>query len=54
MKSDSNDIDVPKNISRIATLIKEGVTTSQMLDFKINSRLMRVACHREYNLKIHN
>ena len=51
MKADSNDIDVPKNISRIATLIKEGVISSDMLDFKIENRLMRVTCHRMYNLQ---
>ena len=49
MKADSNDIDVPKNISRIATLIKEGVISSDMLDFKIKNRYMRVTCHKEYN-----
>lgn len=49
MKADSNDIDIPKNISRIATLIKEGVISSDMLDFKIKNRYMRVTCHKEYN-----
>lgn len=52
MKADSNDIDVPKNISRIATLIKEGVVSSDMLDFKIKNKLMRVTCHNKYQSKI--
>lgn len=49
MKADSDDIDVPENISRIATLIKEGVISSDMLDFKIENHYMRVMCHKKYN-----
>lgn len=50
MKADSNDIDVPQNISCIATLIKEGVISSDMLDFKIKNHFMRVTCHKRFGL----
>lgn len=50
MKADSNDIDVPQNISCIATLIKEGVISSDMLDFKIKNHFMRVTFHKRFGL----
>lgn len=47
--SGEEDIDIPYGIKNFATCLKEGVTSEDMLKFKIQKRLMRVETHRLFN-----
>lgn len=43
-----SDSKIPVTIKNFATYLKEGVTSEDMLRFKTEKRLMRVACHKMF------
>lgn len=47
-KADDENISINGNILSLATIVKEGMSSFDMLKYKNEHRLMRVRCHNEY------